>query len=189
MGKIDTKTALLNCAQDLVQKVGVNAMSYNDLSEKVGIRKASIHYHFPKKDDLIEALQQKCMAEYSERYMSVVESDLSAPDKLRQLTDIYIDSVNSRKLCLIAMLSAEYETLSNRLRGLMKESVTQTARIYEKIFIKGIADGELLPCDDTFDAAYAFFSFLMGGHIIARCSGGEKALRRASEIYINKLTA
>ncbi|MFI4911786.1 MAG: TetR/AcrR family transcriptional regulator [Sedimentisphaeraceae bacterium JB056] len=189
MGKIDTKTALLNCAQDLVQKVGVNAMSYNDLSEAVGIRKASIHYHFPKKDDLIEALQQKCMVEYCERYMIVVDSDLSAPDKLRKLTDIYINTLNGRKLCLVAMLSAEYETLSDRLRELMEQSVITTTRIYEKIFIKGIADGELLSCDDTFDAAYAFFSFLMGGHIIARCSGGEKALRRASEIYINKLTA
>ena len=46
---LDTKETLLDHAQDLVQRVGVNAMSYNDLSKAVGIRKASIHYHFPKK--------------------------------------------------------------------------------------------------------------------------------------------
>ncbi|MCP4715512.1 MAG: TetR/AcrR family transcriptional regulator [Deltaproteobacteria bacterium] len=45
----ETKTALLECAQNLVQSVGVNAVSCNDLSQAIGICKAGIHYRFPKK--------------------------------------------------------------------------------------------------------------------------------------------
>ncbi|WP_257998927.1 TetR/AcrR family transcriptional regulator [Fischerella thermalis] len=49
MNSTDTRTQILDTAQDLIQRVGVNAMSYQDISEAVGIRKASIHYHFPSK--------------------------------------------------------------------------------------------------------------------------------------------
>jgi len=51
-----TRTRILDTAQDLVQRIGANAMSYQHISEAVGIRKASIHHHFPKKEDLLEAL-------------------------------------------------------------------------------------------------------------------------------------
>jgi AcrR family transcriptional regulator len=72
----DTKTKLLNCAQDLIQRVGINAMSYNDISKAVGIKKASIHYYFPKKDDLINELLCNCKTEYSEQYKKIANSEL-----------------------------------------------------------------------------------------------------------------
>ncbi|MCD4689251.1 MAG: TetR/AcrR family transcriptional regulator, partial [Desulfuromonadaceae bacterium] len=52
----DTKRHILDVAEDLIQRVGLNAMSYKHISDAVGIRKASIHHHFPKKDNLIDAL-------------------------------------------------------------------------------------------------------------------------------------
>ncbi len=43
MKTTDTKLKILDTAQELIQKLGVNAMSYADISTAVGIRKASIH--------------------------------------------------------------------------------------------------------------------------------------------------
>ena len=77
MSRTDTKTALLDCAQDLIQRVGVNAMSYKHLSDEVGIRKASIHYHFPRKEDLVLALLNRCTDTYSCMYTAIVDGDLS----------------------------------------------------------------------------------------------------------------
>jgi TetR/AcrR family transcriptional repressor of nem operon len=186
MADSDTKRALLECAQDLIQRVGINAMSYNDLSKEVGIRKASIHYHFPKKEDLIRELQANCQRVYGDNYLKVVNGPGKAADKLRQLTQIYIDSLNRGKLCLMAMLSAEYETVNEETRNQLDAGIKETISIYEKIFIQGVEDGEFV-CDSTYDSAFAFLSLLMGGHIVARCSGGEKALRNASEAYIQAL--
>ena len=59
MIKGDTKTAILDAAQELIQRRGVNAMSYQHISEAIGIRKASIHHHFPTKDALLDALIQR----------------------------------------------------------------------------------------------------------------------------------
>lgn len=49
----DTRDKILDVADDLVQRVGLNAMSYTHISDAVGIRKASIHHHFPRKEDLV----------------------------------------------------------------------------------------------------------------------------------------
>ena len=52
----NTAELILDAAQVLVQEVGFNGFSYAHIAEKVGIRTASIHYHFPNKEDLGEAL-------------------------------------------------------------------------------------------------------------------------------------
>ncbi|WP_371915197.1 TetR/AcrR family transcriptional regulator [Pseudomonas fluorescens] len=44
---ITTKAALLSYAQTQMRSKGYSAFSYADLAAKVGIRKASIHHHFP----------------------------------------------------------------------------------------------------------------------------------------------
>ena len=46
---MDRKTQIIELATELVQSKGFDSFSYNDLSEDLGIRKASIHHHFAKK--------------------------------------------------------------------------------------------------------------------------------------------
>lgn len=64
----DTRTKILDAAQDLIQRVGVNAMSYKHISDTVGIRKASIHHHFPKKENLVDELLKRCQISYGAYY-------------------------------------------------------------------------------------------------------------------------
>ena len=60
----DTKTALLDLAERAVRSRGYDGFSYADLARAQGIRKASIHYHFPTKADL----SQNLMARYHTRF-------------------------------------------------------------------------------------------------------------------------
>ena len=48
----DTATRILDAALDLIQTRGFSAISYADIATRLNIRKASIHYHFPRKSDL-----------------------------------------------------------------------------------------------------------------------------------------
>ena len=50
MESTNTRSQILDIAQNLIQKNGVNAMSYDDISKAISIRKASIHYYFPTKE-------------------------------------------------------------------------------------------------------------------------------------------
>ena len=53
---METRDEILEIATELVQTRGYSAFSYQDLSDRLGITKASIHYHFPRKEDLGNAV-------------------------------------------------------------------------------------------------------------------------------------
>jgi TetR/AcrR family transcriptional repressor of nem operon len=183
----DTKTALLECAQNLIQSVGVNAMSYNDLSQEIGIRKASIHYHFPKKDDLIKALIERCQEVFGEKYLSIVESDNTAKCKLQLLAAIYEDGVKNGRLCPIGMLSAEFRSLSKSTQDTLNLKIKHTSEIFEKVFVQGQEENIFPSEQSTFDLAYGFFSFLLGAQSLSRCADSPDAFRKAVAAYIDSL--
>jgi len=54
--KSERKQQILTLASDLLRTRGFEGFSYQDLSQELGIRKASIHHHFAKKEDLGLAL-------------------------------------------------------------------------------------------------------------------------------------
>ena len=58
---MEKKTAeqILDVAQEMVRRQGYSAFSYADIAGRVGIRKASIHDHFPSKADLVQRLVQR----------------------------------------------------------------------------------------------------------------------------------
>ena len=47
----DTAEQILDLAETLIQTRGYSAFSYQDIADSLGIRKASIHYHFPSKTE------------------------------------------------------------------------------------------------------------------------------------------
>ena len=189
MTNIDTKTALLECAQNLIQNVGVNAMSYNDLSQAVGIRKASVHYHFPKKDDLIKALIDRCQEVFGEKYLAIVESENTAKRKLLMLAAIYEDGVKNGRLCPIGMLSAEFRSLSQSTQDTLNLKIKHTSEIFEKVFIQGQEENIFPPKQNTYDLAYGFFSFLLGAQSLSRCADSPDLFRKAVGGYIDSLAA
>jgi TetR/AcrR family transcriptional regulator, transcriptional repressor for nem operon len=52
----DTMQLIMDTGQFLIQERGYNAISYADIAVKIGIKKASIHYYFATKQDLVQAI-------------------------------------------------------------------------------------------------------------------------------------
>lgn len=67
----DTRNTILDAGEELMKGAGYAGFSYAGIAEAVGIRKASIHYHFPNKADLAE--------EAVERYRRVMRGALGSP--------------------------------------------------------------------------------------------------------------
>src|SRR5450631_4148039 len=106
-----TARAILDVAEQLAQTMGYNGFSYADIAAKLGVTKASLHYHFPSKAELGCAL--------IERYRSVFATALDAIDhqgpdarkKLRLYVGLYDSVMMNDRMCLCGMLAAEYATL------------------------------------------------------------------------------
>lgn len=183
----DTREKILEVAEDLIQSVGVNAMSYKHISDSVGIRKASIHHHFPKKDDLINELLNRCQASYGANYNSIVEGKGTAPDKLHKLAGIFKDGLCNNKLCLVGSFSTDRNTLQASSCTILQNNIQSTVAIFSKVFIQGQEEASLNLTHPADEMAYTFFSFLMGTQIVARAHGGEEMFDTASQVFIDSM--
>lgn len=184
MRQTDTKTQILDVAQDLIQRFGVNGMSYQDISESVGIRKASIHTHFPKKDDLLVALLDR----YSDRFFRIVDGILASSDspevKLRRYCGLFettLSSGDQDKTCLCAMLGAETVTLSNSLVERVRSFYQQNEERLVTLFEAGRQDGSFrFPSEPQAMASLAF-GVLEGGMLVVRVHGGAEKFHQMIE--------
>ena len=66
----NAKEAILAAARQTAQAHGYGGLNYRDLATEVGIKAASIHYHFPAKADLGAAV--------AKRYWEDIVGDLAA---------------------------------------------------------------------------------------------------------------
>jgi TetR/AcrR family transcriptional repressor of nem operon len=106
MEKATVKEAILDAAERRARRGGYNGFSFRDLAEDVGIKSASIHYHFPTKEQLAEILAQ--------RYVDRMAAYLGDPAKLKpraavkRLADEFIRANETDdQMCLCGVFAAE----------------------------------------------------------------------------------
>ena len=144
----DTRDKILDVAEEYIQKVGLNAMSYKHISEAVGIRKASIHHHFPKKENLVEELLTRCHTTYGGTYRDIVEGGGTAPEKLRRIAGVFREGLEKRQLCLVGMFGSDLNTLQAGSCRILDETIRSTVGIFAVAFRQGLEEGSLaLPGD------------------------------------------
>lgn len=181
----DTRTKILDVAEDLVQRVGLNAMSYKHISEAVGIRKASVHHHFPKKENLVDELLERCAISYGDHYQQIVDGRGQASAKLRKLAALFEDGLRNKKLCLTGSISADKNTLQNSSCLILQSTMKNTVSIYAVVFEQGRQEESLTFTGTAAEAAFAFFSFLVGAQLVARSHGGVQLFHQAAEVFIS----
>lgn len=103
---------ILDVAQALVQQNGYHGFSFRDVARVVGIKSASVHYHFPTKELLGAALTRR----YTDRVVAHLgaSSDPNAdPDLLLgRFVGVFRSVLEDDGLmCLCGMLGAETRTL------------------------------------------------------------------------------
>ncbi|HEX7551377.1 MAG TPA: TetR/AcrR family transcriptional regulator [Candidatus Methylomirabilis sp.] len=186
MGR-DTKAAILDVAQDLIQSRGANAISYQHISERVRIRKASLHYHFPTKEHLLEAV----LARYCGTFLGLVDAILgsneSAARKLRRYIGLFDSALRAgagAKVCLCGMLGAELASLGSpavvQLRRFCRQNAERVARVLET----GRETGELRFAGEAKTLGLLLFSLLEGTMLVARADGGARRFRRVAEQFL-----
>lgn len=104
-------------ARKMVQTRGYNGLSFRELAKEVGIKSASIHYHFPTKGDLGAALAKR----YTEDGLEYLDGLRANSDDLnawmKGYTDVFrLALVNDNRMCLCGIMSAEYDDLPPEVR-------------------------------------------------------------------------
>lgn len=105
---MDSASQILDVAERRMRQAGYNAVSYRDIAAEIGVKSASLHYHFPKKEDLGVALVRRYADNIYAR-LAAQTAVLSTPqEKITALVDLYRYALEEQRLvCLCAVLGAE----------------------------------------------------------------------------------
>ncbi|WP_164705566.1 TetR/AcrR family transcriptional regulator, partial [Pseudomonas viridiflava] len=108
---VNSKEAILLAAKRIAQSQGYNGLNFRDLAQDVGIKAASIYYHFPSKADLGIAVAKRYW-EDGALALETIESESPSPiDALRRFPEIFRRSLESdNRLCLGSFMGAETDT-------------------------------------------------------------------------------
>ncbi|NEP24379.1 TetR/AcrR family transcriptional regulator, partial [Moorena sp. SIO3I6] len=97
--KQKTAQQILDVAQSMVRNRGYSAFSYADISKEIGIRKASIHYHFPSKDDLVKELVKRYQKNLARKCFEIEQQETTPQAQLREFVNLYRDGLQDNKIC------------------------------------------------------------------------------------------
>ena len=189
---VNTRQKLQNVAHDLIQKRGVNGFSFQDLSDAVGIRKASVHHHFPSKADLIESLMQHFLEDLDECTRTIMSSNANAKTKLKRFCALFsrtLQDGQNDKCCLCGMLLAEIASLEKPVVAKLKQFVQNNLSVIEEIVREGANDGTLAVQSNPKSTALLILAALEGGLLVARCDQGPRQFAELVNRLISLLSA
>ncbi|MGH7298765.1 MAG: TetR/AcrR family transcriptional regulator [Polyangiaceae bacterium] len=89
------KEEILDVATQLFAERGYEGASMNDVAERVGMRKASLFYHFATKDALYEAVLDRLVASLQNALEAIYASSGTFPDRLDAVTELLVDTLAS----------------------------------------------------------------------------------------------
>ncbi|GBR11163.1 TetR/AcrR family transcriptional regulator [Acetobacter oeni] len=114
---LSSKEAILAAARRAAQAHGYGGLNFRDLAEEVGIRAASIYYHFPSKADLGAAVAKRYREDTAAR-LEAIQAETADPLLcLHRYPEIFRQSLeNGNRLCLGSFMSAEYDDLPEMVK-------------------------------------------------------------------------
>jgi TetR/AcrR family transcriptional regulator, transcriptional repressor for nem operon len=183
----DTAERILDSAERLVQSRGFNGFSYADVAAELGVTKASLHYHFPGKAELGEALIGRYAARFAEALEQIDAPGGDAPVKLAAYARIYADVLRDKRMCLCGMLAADYDTLPEPMRDAVLRFFDDNEAWLTDVFEQGQAEGSLHLDGPAGEAAQALVGALEGALLVARPYGDVARFEAAATRLLTSL--
>jgi len=178
---MDSATQILDIAERRMRQTGYNAVSYRDIADEMGIKSASLHYHFPKKEDLGVALTQRYSDNIAAALQGITSRETHPKDRIKAFVDIYSVELKQRGLvCLCAVLGAETEGLpdcvSSEIKTFFHKIIDWLTQQYESL-------GKEAPAEH----AKTILSLLSGAMIISASSDDTSIFDAAVSSVIDAL--
>ncbi|WP_428536823.1 TetR/AcrR family transcriptional regulator [Rhodopila sp.] len=152
-------------ARRTAQAHGYSGLNFRELASQVGIKAASIHYHFPSKADLGAAVAKRYW-EDSAAVLEALWAESSDPVLcLRQYPDTFRKSLeNGNRICLCSFMSAEYDDLPE----LVKKEVLAFTDVNIAWLTRVLSAATEMNEEESEQWAHAIFAAISGAQLMAR---------------------
>ena len=160
---------IVDIAQELIQKVGFHAFSYRDVAERIGIRTASIHYHYPTKADLASAIVDRVNRNAAEALAEIDKRTVTTPERLRRFCGLFVETWGQGdRLCPICMLAMGQDAIPEAARSGVRAFWQGAEAWVARTVRDGQQRGELSHRLDPQATGSMFVAALEGGMVAAR---------------------
>jgi TetR/AcrR family transcriptional repressor of nem operon len=168
-----TAEDILASARSLIVSGGYNGFSYADIADVVGIRKPSIHHHFPSKAELVRTL----VVDYrkaAEEAIGNLERAITEPlDQLRAYIGYWKTCIGdaSAPFCVCALLANELPVLPEEIALEVRAYFRFLSGWLTSVLERGAAQGVVKLTDTPRIEAEAFMATVHGAMLSARAYG------------------
>ena len=177
-------------AQTLLVAGGYNGFSYADISESVGISKASVHHHFPSKAELVQTVVSRYREE-ARNGLTALENQISDPLAQLQAYTGYWEACirdGSSSFCICAMLAAELPAIpaqvADEVTGHFRDLAAWLASVLEKGASQGVFRLRVGPESE----AQALLATVHGAMLSARAYGDPEVFSTIVAASVGQLT-
>ena len=185
----ETANRILAIAQRMIQAQGYNGFSFRDIAAEIGIKSASVHYHFATKGDLGAAVA----ARYAERFVAWLERIVTEGRDARHRLILYVGLfraavVEDGRMCLCGMLGAESEALPPEVLEEARQFFTRNVAWLRNVFESGASDATLTFSGSAEAHARLVLAALEGAMVFARVNNDPKAFEQIAETALSRYT-
>lgn len=154
----DSRLRILRAAYPLFVDHGYDAVSMQEIADAVPIHKATLYHHFQNKDDLFLAVVRTAMTQRHSQIEGFIREGGSAAD---QLTKVALLAFRDSQSEFGRLMTDARLRISEDQQQLLVERGADPWTLYEDIFARAIANGEL-PYTDATLAATMFVGLIHG---------------------------
>lgn len=101
------REAILDAAEARARAGGYHGFSFREIAADVGIKSASVHYYFPTKADLAQAMLER----YRLSAMEALGQPSDAASALERLVALFRQAAEGNEMCLCGALGVSSATL------------------------------------------------------------------------------
>ncbi|EOT2734204.1 TetR/AcrR family transcriptional regulator [Escherichia coli] len=148
---MSTHDSLIELTDTLIQQNGYQGFSYADLAKTLGIRKASIHYHFQTKTDLGIAY-----CEYKKAGFLALEATLqqlpAGKARLKGYMEAFLACADTGQMCGVYAMMSDCNLFEPPLQEAVNRLAQTDLRILTAVLLSGKESGELFfsaPAEDV----------------------------------------
>ena len=164
---------ILACARALIVAGGYNGFSYADIAQVVGIRKASIHHHFPNKVDLVKAIVTQHRLGTEHGLASLQQAVPDPLDMLRSYARYWQQCIAdlSAPFCVCALLAGELPVLPAEVAAEVRGYFRYLAGWIATVLERGVRQGTIRLAHPPAIEAEVLMATVHGAMLSARAHG------------------
>ncbi|MDJ0654992.1 MAG: TetR/AcrR family transcriptional regulator [Xanthomonadales bacterium] len=168
-------------ARRLLQSHGFEGFSYRDISSQLGIKNAAIHYHFPTKSDLGQALVED-FCEETRQQIAFARENLT----VRKQLDAYFERMaqefdRDNSLCPVGAMTTSLGTISDSMRNSLNQLSALVVDWLTETLEKGRNNGDVEFSGDARSKAIQISAAMQGARQLSRLNCSNQVERVAGQ--------